>query len=121
MGVDGFLRLLYKSAHMRQEIIELCRLGAFPSSNAVDLAVIKKQEYLLLSIERPVSNDEARALMSLFGPDDYYGLAWTVLHLVESAPDWPLWDCLEDTSNEWIQTLRRSLENAGITPPSDSC
>jgi hypothetical protein len=117
MGVDRFLQLLYKSAHMRQEVTELCRLGAFPPSHAVDLAVIKKQQYFLLSIERPVSNDEAQALMSLFGPDDYYGLAWTVLHLVESAPGWPLWDCLKDTSKEWIQTLRRRLENAGISSP----
>ncbi|MDB6032726.1 MAG: hypothetical protein JWM16_3064, partial [Verrucomicrobiales bacterium] len=34
------------------------------------------------------------ALVKVFGPDDYYGLAWSLLHLIESAPGWPLADCL---------------------------
>ena len=97
---------------MRQEVLELCRLGAFPSSRAVNHASIERQTYLLVSIERPVSDDEARALIKLFGPDDYYGLAWTLLHLIESAPHWPLADCLENADNEWIQRLRGRQENA---------
>src|ERR1700751_1397716 len=97
---------------MRQEVLELVKLGSFPFSDAVEFTLIEKQEELLRKIEPPVSDDEARALVKVFGPDDYYGLVWTVLHLVESAPHWPLEDCLQGGGNEWIQTLRHRVENA---------
>ena len=75
-----------------------------------DPEVIQQQERLLASIRPPVSDDEARELLKVFGPDDYFGLAWTVLHLVEGAPNWPLEDCLSGSSNEWIVTLRERAE-----------
>lgn len=96
---------------IRSQVHELAKLGSFPSSQEVDLDLIRKQEQLLSSIERPVSNDEARELIKLFGPDDYYGLIWTVPHLVETAPGWPLTDCLTDNSNEWIATLKLRIAN----------
>jgi hypothetical protein len=46
----------------------------------------------------------------LFGPDDCYGVAWTLLHLIESAPGWPLHDCLQDIRNEWTERLRLRAE-----------
>lgn len=94
---------------IRHEIIELDRLGPFPASKNGNLESIKKQEKLLNFITEPVSRDEAVILAKLFGPDDYFGLAWTVLHLVESCPDWPVEACLIDTSNEWIARLNRRL------------
>lgn len=54
----------------------------------------------------PVTNEEARVLVTLFGPDECYGLAWTLVHLIETAPGWPIADCLGGTGNEWIQRLR---------------
>jgi hypothetical protein len=81
-------------------------LGVFPSSHEVDLEVIKRQEALLKSIRAPVSDEEAKCLIKVFGSDDYFGLAWTVLHLVESAPGWPIRECLAGSSNEWIVRLR---------------
>jgi len=102
---------------IRPQVAELVKLGVFPASHDVVHAQIEKQQQLLESIQPPLSDDEARELVKVFGPDDYYGLGWTVLHLIESAPGWPLWDCLRDTSKEWIQTLRQRLENAGITSP----
>jgi hypothetical protein len=47
---------------------------------------MERQEELLRSIVSPVTDDEARALITLLGPDDYFGGAWTVVHLFESAP-----------------------------------
>jgi hypothetical protein len=78
---------------------------------------LERYSQLIVSIGKPVTDEEARVLASLFGPDDCFELEETLIHLVESAPGWPLWDCLEDTSNEWIQRLRRRLENAGISSP----
>jgi hypothetical protein len=94
---------------VRSEVGELMKMGVFSSSQGVDLALIKRQQELLQRITPPVSDAEAWELVKLFGPDDYYGLAWTVLHLIEGAPHWPLRDCLSG-SNEWINRLRERLE-----------
>jgi hypothetical protein len=95
---------------IRPEIQQLVRLGTFPSSQQVDGNMIRQQEQLLRTIKGPISVEEAEELVRLFGPDDYFGLAWTVLHLVESAPGWPIEKCLSDTSNEWIVRLRDSFQ-----------
>jgi hypothetical protein len=96
---------------VRSDVIELVRLGGFPPSKGVDLGLITRQQEFLQRITPPITDEEARELVKLFGPDDYYGLAWTVLHLVESAPNWPLADCLADHSNEWINRLRARAAN----------
>ena len=107
---------------MRVEIKELERMGPLPSYKTAmqpdQLAKLERYTRLIVSIQKPVTDDEARVLAGLFGPDDCFELEETLVHLIESAPGWPMWDCLEDTSNEWIQTLRRRLQNAGITSPS---
>ena len=106
---------------MRDEIKELAKMGPLPSCQVAmqtDLRdKIERYGKLIVSIRQPVTDEEARVLARLFGPDDCFELANSLVHIVESAPGWPLRDCLEDTSNEWIQTLRRRLENAGISPP----
>jgi hypothetical protein len=101
---------------IRPEINQLIHLGKFPASPKVVPEVIRRQEELLGKIKPPVTNDEARELVKLFGPDVYYGGAWTLLHLVESAPQWPLTECLSEISNEWIARLKeRAVRKAGRT------
>lgn len=106
---------------MREEIKELARMGPLPSYKIAmqpdQLEKLERYGLLIVSIRMPVTDEEARVLVRLFGPDDCFEMERTLVHLIESAPGWPLWDCLEDTSNEWIQTLRQRLENAGISPP----
>jgi hypothetical protein len=97
---------------IRPEIAELVSLGPFPSSKDTVVDVIDRQAELLKRIDRPVSDEEARELVKLFGPDDYYGGAWTLVHLIETAPNWPLTDCLTDDSIEWIARLKMRVENA---------
>lgn len=104
---------------MREKIKELAKMGPLPSS---DIALrqdqeerIERYDTLIRSIRKPITDEEARVLVSLFGPDDCFEMAETLVHLIETAPGWPLWDCLENTNNEWIQVLRRRLENAGIS------
>jgi hypothetical protein len=96
---------------IRPQVTELVRLGPFPSERDAVVAQVAIQQRLLESILAPVSDDEARELLKVFGPDGYYGLAWAVVHLVETAPGWPLADCLEDSDNEWIQHLRTRRRN----------
>ncbi len=89
---------------MRQEVRDLVRLGQLPDEDA-PVDVIARQENAISKITPPLSDDEARAAVRLFGPDDCYGLAWSLLHLVESAPGWPLLETLTD-ENDWLKRLR---------------
>lgn len=45
-------------------------------------------------------------MVSLFGQDSCFGLAWSLLHLIETSPNWPLSDVLSNCSNEWVLRLR---------------
>jgi hypothetical protein len=51
-----------------------------------DVQVIEQFETALRNIGSPISDEEAIALARLFSEDDCYGLAWTLLHLIETAP-----------------------------------
>jgi hypothetical protein len=91
---------------MRQEIIELIEHGPLPPSKGADVNWLKRHEELMKRVTRPVTDDEACALAKLFGPDDCFGVAWSLVHLIETAPGWPLPSCLPDSNNEWIRVLR---------------
>jgi hypothetical protein len=67
---------------------------------------LEQYEQLLLSIQKPVTDEEARALIGLFGADGCFGLAWTLLHLIETAPNWPEPEDLPNSENEWVQMLK---------------
>jgi len=90
---------------MRQAVIELVKLGQLPASDEADVSKVEQFEQRIAEISGPVSDDEARALIGVFGSDDCFGLAWSLLHLIESAPNWPLLDCLRDMDNEWVKRL----------------
>ena len=100
---------------MRPEIVRLVQLGPFPPETVASLEYLREAEDLVLSIKKPVTDEEARALISLFGPaDSCYGLAWSVLHLIESAPGWPMTACLENPKNEWVVSLRDRAVRGGL-------
>jgi len=99
------------SSSVRPEIARLGELGPFPSSVVADAETVGTFADLLLSIKPPVTDEEARMLVGLFGPDDLFGMAYTVIHLVETAPGWPLEDCLKG-ENQFIGDLRRRIENS---------
>jgi len=101
---------------MRPEIISLVRLGAFPSSGICDVNLVKEFQTIIESIKKPVTDDEAMALVGVFGPDDFFGVVWTLIHLIESAPGWPLEEALQNEDNEWIRLLKQRVENAKRTP-----
>jgi hypothetical protein len=91
---------------MQSAVQKLLQLGPLPSSANPNIAKLQKFQEILSKVKEPISDDDARALVQLFGPDDCFGLAWNLLHLVETAPNWPLEDCLRNTSNEWINRLK---------------
>lgn len=98
---------------MREEIQKLAEMGPLPASDSAREDELQRYENLLKAVSAPVSDEEARTLARLFGPDDCFGLAWTLLHLIETAPGWPLKDTLENTTTEWSQRLRLRAERGG--------
>ena len=95
---------------MRKEVQELSNLGPLPDGETAAEEQLKMSESLLGSVPPPVSDAEARSLVHLFGPDECCGFAWTLLHLIETAPGWPLHDCLQDTDNPWRECPRLRAE-----------
>ena len=102
---------------MRSEVIELGRLGPLPSHKSVladpnGEALVNRYGNLIASIKPPVTDAEARVLVGIFGPDECFEVEWRLVHLIETAPNWPLSDCLMDSGNEWIALLKQRVENA---------
>ncbi len=89
---------------VRDEVKIFIEHGPLPES-ATDEKVMKVHEDALAKIKPPVSIDEARSLLTSFGPDDCFGLAWTLLHLIETAPVHPLDVQPTSDTNEWLQIL----------------
>ena len=105
---------------MRGVVTTLVTMGRLPDEATADQADLDQRVALLdeLGLVRP-SRDEVLALLPLFPADDNtcFGLAWTLLHIIESSPDWPIWEALDDTSGEWAETLGIRLTNAGYQRP----
>lgn len=106
---------------VQNAVRDLCAVGAKLTDDldAEQLAAATKHIDLLV---HPLGLDDIRALMSLLpqGGDTAWGLNWSLLHAIEAAPDWPLWDVLGDESNEWVCIFRLRLANGGIHPPAES-
>lgn len=59
-----------------------------------------------------ISDEEAVTLCKLLGPDDFYGLAWCVIHSIESTPDWPIPEAIESATDSWQETLKQRIKNS---------
>lgn len=95
---------------MQQAVRELLGLGRLPDPRGATAPVIEAFDKLLSNVQTPVTDDEACALLQLFGDGDCFGLAWTVLHLIETAPGWPVREALDGLKGEWITRLRERAE-----------
>jgi hypothetical protein len=91
---------------MQAPIGALIELGPLPASIDATVPILQQFEEQLSKVKTPITDQEARMLIGLFGPDDCFGLAWTLLHLVETAPGWPIEGVLDDVEGEWADRLR---------------
>ncbi|MEW2131960.1 hypothetical protein [Streptomyces sp. NPDC005435] len=75
---------------IRTAVADFTALGKLPAEDGEpDEALEKAVEHaaaLLDLIERPVTDEEAHALADCFGDDECFGVAWSLLHLIETAP-----------------------------------
>jgi hypothetical protein len=108
---------------MRAAIHRLAALGPLPATDAAEVDQLERYQWLLDGLQPPVSDAEAQVLVGLFPPeeDDCFGLAWTLVHLIETAPGWPLAACLQN-SDGWIGYLRDRAVRGGLldAPVPDS-
>lgn len=91
---------------IRPEVAAFLREGPLPPSDSVGGEHLARLEDTLHKIAPPVTAAEAVALASAFGPedDDCFGLAWTLLHLIETAPE--AIDRLPANQNAWVDLIR---------------
>jgi hypothetical protein len=99
---------------MRPEVERLVNLGQLPAEGSATVEQIDRIELEFRAIAPPLSDCEARALVRLFGPDGCFGVASSLIHLIETAPGWPLRDCLVDSENEFVVSLRDRARGGGF-------
>jgi hypothetical protein len=100
---------------MRPEIKALLRFGSI--AQAQDDDVLEQLEHAITQIVPPLQDAEASVLIPLFGKDpcdDGGGLAWPLVHLIETSPTaYPAVRPLE-TDGYWINLLYQRKKNAGL-------
>ncbi|MFJ6405933.1 hypothetical protein ACIQK9_10465 [Streptomyces hydrogenans] len=89
--------------------------GPLPDRDGSE-AEIDRRVQQLEAISKPVTGEEAQALVSCFGPDDCYGVAWTLLHLIETGPNPALPTDPGPDATEWHQRLYGRAVNGGLIP-----
>ena len=80
--------------NIRSEVRQLVDQGVLPNEKAPDLAKLRLCESLYRAIQRPLTDSEACALVQVLGDDGCFGLASSVIALIETAPGWPIEACL---------------------------
>ncbi len=91
---------------IRSNVKQLIDLGPLPASSDAEELDLDLRAKLMAGISCPVSQEEAAALLNCFGPDDAFGLAWTLLHLIETAAGGvPLTKEPSKSDNEWVRRL----------------
>jgi len=91
---------------MRLEVQTFVADGPLPGWDASE-EQIDRRDRQLAAISRPVTSEEAAALATCFGPDDCYGVAWTLVHLIETAPSpVPQWEDPGPEGGDWAEVLR---------------
>ena len=91
---------------MQLASLALTKLGGLPCCEDAHEDWLAKFQGYLSEIEKPVSNEEAVELAKLLGPDDCFGMAWGLIHAIETAPGWPLEKAISEANEAWKDILR---------------
>ncbi len=108
---------------VRDYVKRLVEMPNLVLSDDASVETVAWAEEQIALFERPAQDDEAIALLKLLtrsGETSCFGLNWTILHFIETAPGWPIWPALLDARGEWADLLKVGLRNAGVYPPDAS-
>ncbi|MGT2529560.1 hypothetical protein ACU4GG_22535 [Streptomyces nojiriensis] len=100
---------------MRAEVLSFVADGPLPDWGAEE-EEIDRRVTQLEAIGKPVTGEEAAALVACFGTDDCYRVAWTLLHLIETGPNPVLTTKPAPDANEWHHRLYDRAVSEGPTP-----
>lgn len=98
---------------VRPSVRELIQLGPLPTDAESEEHPVRAGRWEQLVGELfsagDVTDAEAAELLRLFPRDDTdsYGVAWTLVHVVESAPSWPLSEAIAGASGPWSELLKQ--------------
>lgn len=98
---------------MRPEVRTFVADGPLPDWDASE-DEIDRRVAQLNAVHGPVSHEEAAALAGCFGPDDCYGVAWSLLHLIETGPNPVLTTRPAADAGEWSHRLYDRAVRAGL-------
>jgi len=101
---------------IRPEVQLLVGMGPMLDEDSEDLVWFEQFQQVVEKISAPVTDDEATMLLNIFGPDGCFGLAWAVVHLIETAPGWPIVDALISATGIWADELRDRCRRSGLRP-----
>lgn len=104
---------------VRPEVLALATFGPLPPEQEWDEQPIEDFAAAIEAVPRPISAEERDALLPLFdrpSEDSVWGVAWGVLHLLETAPSdgWQL--RLPRGSSYWYDVLAMRWENYLASP-----
>lgn len=65
---------------------------------------------LWADVSQPISEADVGILLAMLPADGdlAFEVNWTLLHVIERSPCWPLWDALSD-ENDWHRPLKLRL------------
>jgi hypothetical protein len=104
---------------VRPEVQRFVDSGPLPSESA-SIEEIQKREKELLAIDLPATTEEARLLITCFGPDQLYGMNQTLRSLIESAPESVLTEPPPEGANRWVKDMWARMENARLRDQEES-
>lgn len=90
---------------VRDSVRAFLEKGPLPSERDASDEELDEFQTLIERIPQPVTPEEAQLLAGAFGDDNCYGLAWTLLHLIETAPVQPTIAEPAASANEWLARL----------------
>ncbi len=90
---------------VRQLVAQLASGGPLPAESDATVPQIEAVQSVLEGIAAPLSDEEAQLMLGIFGDDTCFGLAWTVLHLIESAPSALTAEYATNADNYWVKRL----------------
>lgn len=92
---------------VREPVRRLVALGPMPSEESADEDVAAQFQAAIDELTFPATAEEAAALVPLLpiSGDSLFGLAWTVVHFIESSPGWPNREVLGG-ERPWTRVLR---------------
>lgn len=70
---------------IRKAVEDFVKRGPLPDQGVATEHDVDQRYAMLNMITPPVTDEEAIALAESFGPDECFGLAWTLLHLIETS------------------------------------